>query len=199
MDGESHGGADCPSCKKLADRAAFRQDPDPGIEAWEQQPSEPPVYFEIFDRFRLMHSDRSVRGAVQEFYVARGQTPPDQIEARFYAAAKRWRWEARADAFWRRENRRIEKLLEKDRLRDRKLRLLAARIARQKFIESIRELDARRLRKTSPVSLIDAFIRLNEEIRKETLDTPEDRKERKAESPDTFELPRLEDRLNEDE
>ena len=203
MNGETQGGVpaphECQTCKKVRTRTQMRGDPEPGIEPWEKQPAEPPIYFEVFDRFRLMGPDRSIRGAVREWYAARNEAEPARREKRWYEAARRWRWDARADAFWRQENRKIERLLERDRQRDRKIRLSISRLARRKFADSLASLTSARIDALNPKLLIEALLSLNEEIRIETLDTPDDRKARKAENPETFELPRLEDRLNDDE
>lgn len=85
------------------------------LEPWEQQPSEPPLYYHVFELYCHLGWERSVRLAVEKWYAETGHRPAKN-NGRFHNAATKWRWAERARRYWLKEQRRNEKVLEAQRL-----------------------------------------------------------------------------------
>jgi hypothetical protein len=79
------------------------------LQAWEQRPGEPPAAYHVFELYcHLPPDDRSVRAAVEKYYVEKKVPPPSSTPSKFIGLSIKYRWAERADDYWRRERRRGE-------------------------------------------------------------------------------------------
>ena len=102
---------------------------DSGLEPWEQrpanaalgQPAESPLDYHVFEIFCHLGWERSVRKAAEKWFAETNKPLPKNPTSRFHHVAVLWRWQERADAYWKAERKRAEVFLEakRDELRKR--------------------------------------------------------------------------------
>ncbi|MEK6239022.1 MAG: hypothetical protein N2C14_30270, partial [Planctomycetales bacterium] len=96
---------------------------------WERQSGEQTVWFERFERYRMLGPERSASEIYrQEMLASNPDKPPGRIPANWRNAVEKWEWESRAAAWDDEHRQRTAREMETARLEAMKLqiRLLSA-------------------------------------------------------------------------
>jgi len=170
---------------------------DTGLEAWEHLPGEDPVDYHVFELYVQLGYARTVRAAAEEYFAEIKQPCPTGYRSRFTVIATEWRWQERADAYWRIERRRNERLLQER--RDAFYELAAGLCERT--LEKLRRDHEKAFGKASgryeltANGVANTVSKLLESWQTATGDSDEDRKRRGRPPEEVGDLPAVEDRL----
>lgn len=69
------------------------------MNAWDRQPGEPSLWFDRFERYRLMGSGRTMLGCYHQEQDKNGQERTNNIPGSWRTAIETWRWRERVEAW----------------------------------------------------------------------------------------------------
>lgn len=88
------------------------------VKPWEQQEDEPNWSFTAFMEFlKIARDERSISASYFKYHERERTTPEERPPGSYYEYARKWRWEARALAYDREQDRKILAKLESKRLK----------------------------------------------------------------------------------
>lgn len=136
---------------------------------WEQSDDEPGIWFDRFERYRLIGPSRSFLAVYNAERLDSNQEPAKSIPGAWVDATRRWDWRNRASTWDAYEQQRRRELYDQEREEDHQARVMLLKVLRGKLVARLNALQPHEIK---PELLVRGIQVVSQELRAEYDDLP---------------------------